>query len=92
MALCHSVICSGTCIWQHSMGFVKSYEDAVEGLMETEPSGAGQFSLIELNPKVTIFSGDPNLAQELHQKVPEFCFIARSFNFPVRHSPEMVTA
>lgn len=74
---------------QHGI-VVESYEDAAEGLMETEPSGAGQFSLIELNPKVTISSGDPNLAQELHHKVPEFCFIARSLNFPVRHNPEII--
>lgn len=58
--------------------------------METEPSGAGQFSLIELNPRVKISSGDPDLARELHHKVPEFCFIARSLNFPVRHNPEII--
>lgn len=76
---------------QHGI-VVESYEDVAEGLMETEPSGAGQFTLIELNPKVTISLGDPNLAQELHHKVPEFCFIARSLNFPVRHNPEIFAA
>ena len=30
------------------------------------------------------------LAEELHHKSHDLCFVARSMNFPVRHEPEVI--
>ncbi len=63
---------------------VTAYEDNAEGIMVTKKSGEGQFESVTLNLRVTIANGgDVYLAKSLHHKAHEFCFIARSVNFPV---------
>ncbi|CAM3121441.1 OsmC family protein [Prescottella defluvii] len=75
---------------------VIGYTDRPVGTMAEEPSGAGQFTEVTLNPDVTVRDrnsrdvlGADLLAQieSLHQKANEMCFIARSVNFAVRHRP-----
>jgi organic hydroperoxide reductase OsmC/OhrA len=65
---------------------VTAYEDRPSGVMVEEPNGAGQFESVMLHPTVTITpASDPALAEELHDRVGEYCFIARSINTPIHH-------
>lgn len=68
---------------------VTAYEDQAEGTMAENADGSGQFTEVMLHPKVTL--ADPSLAekaQQLHDNAHHMCFIARSCNFPVRHTAE----
>lgn len=69
---------------------VTAYDDRPHGVMVTAPDGSGQFQQIVLRPQVTIASSDAadaDRAVRLHGDVGDFCFIARSVNFPIRHEP-----
>ena len=68
---------------------VTAYEDNAEGTMIENADGSGQFTSITLKPKVTV--ADSMMiakANSLHVKANQFCFIAKSVNFPVLHLPE----
>jgi organic hydroperoxide reductase OsmC/OhrA len=70
---------------------VTDYQDNATGLMRLNRDGSGQFESVTLNPRVTL--ADPaqvELAGELHREANQVCFIARSVNFPVLHSPVTV--
>lgn len=72
---------------------VTSYVDEAVGTMTEQPGGAGQFTEVVLRPRVTV--ADPAMipvAESLHERAHELCFIARSVNFPVRHEPVTVAA
>jgi organic hydroperoxide reductase OsmC/OhrA len=72
---------------------VVAYEDAAEGMMAEEASGAGQFTSVTLRPHVTITAGsDPAAAMALHEAASKHCFIARSMAFPVLHKPQVSIA
>ncbi|WP_395244358.1 OsmC family protein [Agromyces sp. MMS24-K17] len=72
---------------------VVAYEDAPAGTMIEEGDGSGTFREVVLRPHVTIAAGgDAALAESLHERVGDYCFIARSVNFPVRHEPVTVVA
>jgi organic hydroperoxide reductase OsmC/OhrA len=67
---------------------VHVYHDDPIGHGETLPNGAGRFLAAVLRPKISVQEGaDLGLAVELHHKVHDFCFIARSVNFPVSYEP-----
>lgn len=67
---------------------VTGYTDRAHGELALDDSGAGQFTEVVLRPRVRIAAGsDPDAAQRLHAAAADFCFIARSVNFPVRHQP-----
>ena len=79
---------------------VVAYEDAPTGTMLTEPDGSGRFAEVTLHPTVTIAAGgdgtdgtdgtddaDLKRAEALHGRVGDYCFIARSINFPLHHEP-----
>ena len=52
------------------------------------PGGAGRFVSAELRPRITVRRGaDLAEAEAIHHRIHEFCFIARSVNFPVAHEP-----
>lgn len=69
---------------------VTAYEDNPVGIGENEPSGKGRFIEAVLRPRITITpESDRETALALHDKIHEFCFIARSVNFPVRHEVEI---
>jgi organic hydroperoxide reductase OsmC/OhrA len=72
---------------------VLSYEDNATGLMRLNRDGSGQFENVTLRPQVTV--ADPAhiaLAEEMHHEANALCFIARSVNFPVLHSPVTTAA
>ncbi|WP_129658771.1 OsmC family protein [Rothia uropygialis] len=69
---------------------VIAYRDRAEGVMVMGPDGSGRFERVILNPRVTIsMESDPDKALALHGSVGQYCFIARSVNFPVEHKPEI---
>ena len=67
---------------------VVDYTDDATGTLELTPGSGGHFSEVTLHPKVTITDSDSiEKANELHDKARNFCFIAKSVNFPVTHKP-----
>ena len=70
---------------------VTAYEDQAIGTMRQAGDG-GRFESVTLRPRVTIASGDLELAQRLHAEASELCFIASSVNFPVHHEPSTIVA
>lgn len=67
---------------------VTSYRDDPVGQGETLPNGAGRFLSAVLRPKISVQEGvDLEFAVELHHQVHDYCFIARSVNFPVSYEP-----
>jgi organic hydroperoxide reductase OsmC/OhrA len=72
---------------------VTSYTDDAVGIGEVERNGAGRFLAARLRPRVTIARGsDPKKASDLHGEVHNYCFIARSVNFPVECAPRIRVA
>lgn len=70
---------------------VIDYIDHATGIMEETANGSGHFSEVTLNPTVTITEKSMiERAKELHFKTNEFCFIANSVNFPVKHIPTVL--
>ena len=69
---------------------VLSYEDRPEAIGEMEPSGKGRFVSATLKPKITIAAGgDIEKAHAIHGDIHQYCFIARSVNFPVKVEAEI---
>lgn len=69
---------------------VTKYQDHAVGELSIEKGGSGQFTMVDLNPVIEI--SDPaqiEAATAFHQKAAEYCFIARSVNFPIHHHPSV---
>ena len=67
---------------------VLTYTDNATGTLETDEKGSGRFVEVHLQPVVTIDNpAQKELANALHQKANELCFIANSCNFKVLHTP-----
>ena len=65
---------------------VTDYTDQAEGIMEETPNGGGHFTQVILKPIVTVSQAHMiEIANALHKKANELCFIASSVNFPVIH-------
>ncbi|WP_366183995.1 OsmC family protein [Flavobacterium ovatum] len=65
---------------------VVSYSDTAEATLEVIENGSGRFIEVKLFPKVIILQKDKiALANELHTKANELCFIANSCNFSIVH-------
>jgi len=72
---------------------VVDYTDQPEGVMVEDDSGAGRFERVILRPVVTV--AEPSMseaAQAIHHRIGDYCFIARSVNFPVDHQPTVRVA
>lgn len=66
---------------------VTGYEDDPLAVGETDARGASRFLHATLRPRITLAAGsDPARADALHARVHDYCFIARSVNFPVTHA------
>ncbi|WP_312765683.1 OsmC family protein [Epilithonimonas sp.] len=69
---------------------VLEYEDFAEGTMIENENGSGKFSEIILKPRIVVAEKEMiEKAVELHQKANEYCFIANSLNFEVKHHPDI---
>jgi len=66
---------------------VTDYADDAVGTMRQTADGGGHFTEVTLRPRVTISSGNPEVAQAIHADANRLCFIASSVNFPVLHEP-----
>jgi organic hydroperoxide reductase OsmC/OhrA len=65
---------------------VTSYIDHAEGTMVEDQSGSGRFTEVLLKPSISLANMQMmDLANALHAKANQFCFIANSCNFPVKH-------
>lgn len=72
---------------------IRGYEDSPLGVGETGPRGEGRFLRAVLRPRITVEAGaDLALAEALHHDVQQYCFIARSVNFPISHEPSFQLA
>ena len=71
---------------------VVEYEDRAAGTLGLAAGGGGRFDSVTLRPRVTIDGGDPALAESLHEKAHELCFIAASVGIPVRVEPAIARA
>lgn len=71
---------------------VHAYVDEPIGIGETAPNGAGRFLRATLRPRIEVNAGaDLQKAEAIHHAVHEFCFIARSVNFPITYEPTFTT-
>jgi organic hydroperoxide reductase OsmC/OhrA len=67
---------------------VTDYRDEATGRLRLNQDGSGQFESATLNPRVTVAdAAHLELSEQLHREANQVCFIARSVNFPVLHSP-----
>lgn len=65
---------------------VVSYRDTATGMMREDGAGSGAFVEVLLRPEVVVAEeGMVKAAQRAHEQAHEWCFIANSVNFPVRH-------
>jgi len=65
---------------------VRAYSDAPVGVGETAPNGAGRFLRATLRPRIEVAAGtDLERADAIHHDIHQYCFIARSVNFPVSY-------
>ena len=72
---------------------VVGYEDEASGLMVEAGRGGGAFREVVLRPRVTVADESMrDAATAAHAQAHEWCFIANSVNFPVRHEPTIVVA
>jgi len=66
---------------------VHGYRDTPLGVGESEPSGAGRFLSATLRPVIEVAAGtDTAKADALHHEIHDYCYIARSVNFPVDYA------
>lgn len=71
---------------------VTEYIDHATGIMAEKENGSGYFKEVTLHPIVIVTEESMvKKANELHHKASEFCFIANSVNFPVKHIPTAAT-
>jgi organic hydroperoxide reductase OsmC/OhrA len=67
---------------------VTDYSDTATGIMEESKEGNGRFTEVVLKPRVMVKeSSMMERVNALHDKAHQYCFIANSCNFPVRHQP-----
>ncbi|MFS0852385.1 OsmC family protein [Microbacterium sp. 179-I 3D4 NHS] len=65
---------------------VVSYRDRATGVMKEDGAGGGAFVDVLLRPEVVVAEASMiEAAERAHQQAHDWCFIARSMNFPVRH-------
>lgn len=70
---------------------IMSYEDEAEGTMLMDKKGSGKFSKIVLRPSISISpESDKKLAESLHNKAHEMCFLANSCNFSIHVEASIV--
>lgn len=69
---------------------VDEYTDIAEGIMLEDATGKGYFKEVTLHPNVIVRNKEMvEKAIELHKKANEYCFIANSVNFPIKHLPKV---
>lgn len=86
LSSCHMLSYLHVCVLNGVV--VLEYNDNATGTMKENPDGSGQLTEVTLRPVVKVKDASMiDKANHLHHKASELCFIARSVNFPVHHSP-----
>lgn len=91
LAECHLLSYLHACV---SAGVVVlDYSDEAKGVMREDGRGGGAFAEVVLHPRVVVADASMvDAAERAHAQAHEWCFIANSVNFPVRHEPTIVVA
>ncbi|MFG6403417.1 MULTISPECIES: OsmC family protein [unclassified Microbacterium] len=72
---------------------VVGYEDDASATLVEDGRGGGAFTEVVLHPRVTVADASMvDAATAAHVQANEWCFIANSVNFPVRHEPITLVA
>ncbi|PZU31889.1 MULTISPECIES: OsmC family protein [unclassified Microbacterium] len=72
---------------------VLEYTDEATGVMVEDGRGGGAFHEVVLHPRVVVAeAGMISAAEAAHAQAHEWCFIANSVNFPVRHEATVSAA
>ena len=72
---------------------VVGYRDEATGVMVEDGRGGGAFREVVLRPHVIVADASMvDAATAAHAQAHEWCFIANSVNFPVRHEPTIEVA
>ncbi|PVW04667.1 peroxiredoxin [Microbacterium sp. Gd 4-13] len=72
---------------------VVGYEDDATATLLEDGRGGGAFTEVTLRPRVTVADASmTDAATAAHAQAREWCFIANSVNFPVRHEPRILVA
>jgi organic hydroperoxide reductase OsmC/OhrA len=72
---------------------VVGYSDVATGTMVEDGRGGGAFREVVLHPRVVVADESMrDAATSAHQQAHDWCFIANSVNFPVRHEPTITVA
>ena len=67
---------------------VVGYRDEASGVLVEDGGGGGAFREVVLRPHVIVADASiTDAATAAHAQAHEWCFIANSVNFPVRHEP-----
>jgi organic hydroperoxide reductase OsmC/OhrA len=91
IASCHMLWYLHLCATNGVM--VTAYEDNPTGVMTEEADGSGRFRQVTLHPSITVVAADMiKVADELHAKANQYCYIANSLNLPVHHEPSYTVA
>lgn len=70
---------------------VLGYQDVAEGIGETSANGAGRFLSATLRPTIRLECGiDVAAADAIHREIKQYCFIARSLNFPITYEANYI--
>ena len=89
LSSCHMLSYLHVCVLNGVV--VLEYNDNASGTMKENPDGSGQLTEVTLRPTVKVKDASMiDKANSLHHKASELCFIARSVNFPVHHTPKAV--
>jgi organic hydroperoxide reductase OsmC/OhrA len=89
LSACHMLWYLHLCATNHIV--VVEYCDKASGVMRENEDGSGEFARVVLRPEVKLHPGAERAkALELHHEAHRLCFIARSMNFPVDVTPEIV--
>ncbi|MEM9300141.1 MAG: OsmC family protein [Bacteroidota bacterium] len=68
---------------------VLDYVDRATAIMEEDKTGSGHFTEVTLHPHVKVKDEEMiEKANGLHEKANQFCFIANSCNFTIKHEPK----
>ena len=91
LAECHLLSYLHACVTSGVV--VTAYCDEATGIMQEDGRGGGAFSEVLLRPHVTVADASMiEAAERAHAQANEWCFIANSVNFPVRHEATVVAA
>ncbi|MFT4218904.1 MAG: OsmC family protein [Microbacterium sp.] len=90
LSQCHMLAYLHACV--EAGVVVVAYRDEARGVL-TQRGNGGSFREVVLGPHVTVAEeAMVDAARIAHDRAHEWCFIANSVNFPVRHEPTLDVA